>query len=174
MKKLITVALLITLSIHTNGKEKKTATEQVVSAVGSVVDSTKKAVTETTDMIDTSSNFRRIYTDVKEGIGALSSSLKVGAEHVYIVLVRQQIVIAITDTLWILLWILCMIGFSVNVKKAKWNNDISIQDVLTIIFAILTLIMTMVVSLTGMIPEAIAGYFNPEYGAIQSIIKMVK
>jgi len=174
MKKLMTmIALLITVSAQA---QDKTAVEKAAATVSNAVDSTKAAVKETVHLVDTSSNFRKIYTDVTSGITALASGLKVGAEHVYGVLVKQQIVVAITDTIWILIWITCIAVCWSNLKKGNIDNDGEPDGRawLGIAFGIVSIVLLIIIALTGMIPEAVMGYCNPEYGAIEQIIKMVK
>ena len=45
---------------------------------------TEKAIT----FVDTSSNFKHIYGDIKAGLKRLAAGLKVGVEHVYTVLIK--------------------------------------------------------------------------------------
>ena len=58
---------------------------------------------ETTTFIDTSSNFKQVYGDIKTGLVGLAAGLKVGVEHIYIILVTQQILNSIT---WLIIIII--------------------------------------------------------------------
>lgn len=174
MKKYIIVALLSILSISVMAQEKGVI-DKVATTVGNAVDSGKKAVTDAVYVMDTSSNFRKIYTDVKEGIGDLSSSLKVGAEHVYTVLVKQQIVNAIVDLMWVLILIACIIMFSRNIGPAFKEDkyDVGPAGLKCIMSAVIGLLFFMGLLITNSFNEMVMGFINPEYGAIKDIIDIV-
>lgn len=65
--------------------------------------------------------FKEVYSDIKSGLTALGSSLKVGSEHVYEVLVKQQLSNSISELLLIILGILLII---ISVKLCIYNNKI--------------------------------------------------
>lgn len=153
------------------------------NVVSTLIDSTKQMVTEFKDStvktikeIDTSSTFRLMYTDFKQGVIALGSVLKVGAEHVYGVLVRQQIVYGIIY----LLFLICGVLLTYNwIKKYKdknedWTNGqdptgLGIVRTIQIIIAFIFIFIG-----TFNIDKTITGFVNPEYGAIEEVIKMVE
>lgn len=148
-----------------------------------IADSTKQFVTELKDSavqtvkeIDTSSTFKQMYSDFKQGVVALASSLKVGAEHIYIVLVRQQIVYGIVYLILLLIGIFLMINWLRNYKNSGeiwWQrNDATLLGIFRTIQIIVALIM-MVIGIVN-IETIVTGVVNPEYGAIKEVVKMVK
>jgi len=98
MKKVIFL-LLAFITLNSNANTVTT----LLDKTSEIVDSTKKTVKESITSVDTSSNFKMLYQDVKEGLSGLATGLKVGVEHVYIVLVKQQIVNSIT---WVIIYLL--------------------------------------------------------------------
>lgn len=173
MKKIILATILL-FSITAGYSEDKSLLQKAADKTVEVIDSTKAAVKETVSVIDTSSNFKRIYGDVKSGIQGLAQGLKVGAVHVYEVLVKQQIVNSIV---WILIGLLPMIIFIVFGKSMwKWadrNNNESdgFSWAITIIFYMMTIIPSIVVMFH--MTTIVTGFVNPEYGAIQEILNFV-
>ena len=142
-------------------------------------DSVTIATGSSTIMPDTAKvTFSKVYTDVKEGLKGLGSALKVGAEHVYTILVKQQLVYSITNM--IVYIIFAFIGYFFlkrlgNVNKPENKTGYGsirghimatlvlsgIGTVVGIIFVLITLNIT------------IAGFVNPEYGAIKDIMEFV-
>lgn len=120
-----------------------------------------------------------------EKLESLAKSLQVPAEHVYKVLIKQQIV---SSYLWLSLLI---IGFltiaATSIYKSTWGN-ISYYDnknpessyweghawnkyatfVIVFGFISLCLIIPALFNITGII----TGIFNPEYGAIKEIMSL--
>ena len=68
MRKLIIGALLL---LSTNIYGQTSTVEKVINKAGDVVDSTKQALKDGVTAVDTSGNFKMIYTDIKTGISAL-------------------------------------------------------------------------------------------------------
>jgi len=127
----------------------------------------------------------KVYSDVKAGLVGLADGLKTTAEHVYVVLVRQQIVYAVSYTILDLFLIILTIFFSLNFiknnrrfsdSKDDWYHD-DFEDhfgsigmlIISIILGILTII-----SLSLTISDIMTGFINPEYGAIKDIINFIK
>jgi len=126
-----------------------------------------------------------IYDDAKAGIQGLAQALKAPAEHVYYILVRQQIVKSIVNTIIFLIICSLTIFFGVRfwvnqrrtiTKDDEWHGD-SWDDHATIIlsgmFFLVGLIACMVLIGEGA-QETITGFVNPEYGAIKDIFDFVK
>lgn len=107
----------------------------------------------------------RVYEDVKEGIAGLATALKAPAEHVYEILVRQQVVYAWSSLALTIVGIaLALLGFY------AWSKDW--ED-----FGIFLTIIGTITCLCGLIfffAMGIGGFINPEYGAIKDIIHFVK
>ena len=164
MRKLIIGALLL-LSTNIYGQ-----TSTVVAAI----DSAKQAVKDGVNAVDTSGNFKMIYTDIKTGISALASGLKVGAEHVYEVLVRQQLVNAIV---WLIVFVASVIFLRATIKYAmkaiEKEDGASDDEAAMIVFGNLLSVLIFIVALFH-IDIIVTGFVNPEYGAIKTIISIVK
>lgn len=100
-------------------------------------------------------------------VTSLASTLKVPAEHVYSVLVRQQKVIAISEIVGtgIITLIFC-ISLTIGVYT-KWEFEPLVA--ITVISGFATLIFLVIV-----IAQGIPKLLNPEYGAIQEIMSFFK
>lgn len=164
MKKLIIGALLL-LSTNIYGQ-----TSTVVAAI----DSAKQAVKDGVNAVDTSGNFKMIYTDIKTGISALAGGLKVGAEHVYEVLVRQQLVNAIVS---LIVFVASVIFLRATIKYAmkaiEKEEDGSDGEAAMVVFGNLLSVLMFLVAVCH-IDTIVTGFVNPEYGAIETIIDIVK
>lgn len=219
MKKFITVALLFILStvFTTSTYAKKhgtTAADQIeqvatdgtkaignavsatTKAVGNAIDSGKAAVKTGIGVVDTSGNFRMMYNDVKSGIAGLANGLKVGAEHVYMVLVKQQVVHAVSNLILVILFITLsailsnlsrktykahMIQCGYDEKDAKNSNyridlDDSAKGIASVVLVVMSAIALIigVVVLISSYDSIIMGFINPEYGAMKDILDFVK
>jgi len=136
------------------------------------IDSTVKTSIAT---VDTSSTFKMIYSDIKDGISGIASALKVGAEHVYEVLVKQQRVDAIIyltiDMFLLLLAIICIwIGFIFDKRRGDVAEFIATSCFVVGVIMFVLLIIVVIINTSPII----TGFINPEYGAIKEIINWVR
>lgn len=129
----------------------------------------------------TSVTFTQVYNDVKDGIAGLATALKEPAEHIYELMVKQQIVNSITYCMFPLLSIVFISLFARSMKKSKWGEDFSWipeEDrfnryaTLSLITGFFSLIFT--VASVCLIRDIITGFANPEYGAIKEIVSFIK
>ena len=150
--------------------------------------------TEYTDVVNNmesdtiSVTFTTLYYDIKGVLTSLGETLKVGTEHVYGVLIKQQIVSSI---IWLLVIILlttvAIIMIKIPNNKLKEVNKIRATDgkslydiddlndgyfVATILGVMLFVITIIIFCCT--ISRITTGFINPEYGALQDIINMIK
>ena len=133
--------------------------------------------------------FKEVYSDIKSGLTALGSSLKVGSEHVYEVLVKQQLVNSFTYLGVVIITILSLISFLKVVKTAKYGSNIyydsddeksrywvgnrwNLNGTLSIIFGVSSFIGILLTLAT--FNNMIMGFINPEYGAIKEILEVIK
>lgn len=139
------------------------------------------AAPNATDSIKTADNVKvtatQVYNDAKSVLKSLGDALKVGSEHVYEVLVKQQVVQSITNLVIGLLLAITLPLACKLIINAKWNEygleDNSILSfTLGCIFGILSLIVT-IYSLINLV-ETVTGFVNPEYGAIKQILDLIK
>lgn len=114
------------------------------------------------------------YVDkIGDAVDKLAESLSVPAEHVYGVLVKQQMVIAYTSIGSLLIFAL-LIFISVSLGN-KWDRDwddwdeFSVYKLWTITFSSFFIISLLVSVLSG-VPKLL----NPEYGAIREILDVIK
>lgn len=130
------------------------------------------------DLADsTQLTFSKVYSDVKAGLVGLGSALKVGSEHVYRVLVKQQIVKSVT-------WLLTMIVFFLILAKGiSWCKRCYKDDDIDFdnspgpwIGAIITAIVGVIgfISSVCYLDVIVTGFVNPEYGAIKDIFEFIK
>jgi membrane-associated protease RseP (regulator of RpoE activity) len=170
MKKVILFLMMVLTSSLVFSQSK------VDSALGKLPDEVKSVANSLTS--DTAKlTFARVYGDVKAGIIGLASALKVGAEHVYMVIVKQQVVNAITNLLIILvLFILCLRLWSIHSSAVKkygnqWEDYASavMPLVATIVLGVLAIIIFIIDS-----NDIVMGFVNPEYGAMKDILEFVK
>lgn len=119
----------------------------------------------------------KVYNDVLAGMQGLGTALKVGAEHVYVVVVKQQVVKAITNLVWSTLLIILIIFVNIIVLKNRWYTKYTIEytNGASIFVPILVSIILFIAFCIVFDPELIiTGFTNPEYGAIKDIINFVK
>lgn len=134
--------------------------------------STDKNVSTAERVIDKYSG--KAYDAVKE----LANALKVPAEHVYTVLVKQGIVEGVT---WLVIFIIMSIMLGIAIKimfTLPMFTDSDYDDNVTVpgIFAILGGIIggIGVVICLFHIDVMVGGFINPEYYAIREIVEILK
>ena len=145
----------------------------VISLIAITVNATTVDTTsKPTVVTDSTLTFLKVYEDVKGGILGLAEALKTPAEHVYEVLVKQQVINAWSGLIFIIV-MLILLFLSIRYLKACNNdpdiNDLTVPVVLLIIVSILTF-----VALIGTGLDILTGFFNPEYGAIKDIVDFIK
>lgn len=118
--------------------------------------------------------FTQVYGDVKETLQALGESLKVGAEHVYEVLVTQQIVNSITwlAILCVLITSTAICAYYCNKFSSEKSKNIELRDGFgwgTLIIGTIAIIVFLCT-----IETIVTGFVNPEYGAMKEIMEFVK
>lgn len=147
-----------------------TSQADVTEVAQKALSSTKEAVSNTVTTADTSSTFKEVYRDFKGAIEGMAQSLKVGAAHVYKVLVRQQVVKSIS----LVIGILALLIPGIWSTKFFWNKlDDDDGYFLGFIFlGVLPLIISVVVFGYN-ITNIVTGFVNPEYGAINEIMSHI-
>lgn len=164
------ILLLAFITLNTNANQIDT----LINRSSAIVDSTKKTVKESISIIDTSSNFTMIYKDIKNGISALALGLKVGTEHVYTILVKQQVVNSI---IWLIYLIICIpLGFilykiGVHLFKICDKNDNPLPIAYSFFIGVSYFLI--LISCFCHLDIIIMGFVNPEYGAINEILHFV-
>ena len=175
MKKFLIVLTLLFSQLAV-GQTVASVIDSTKSVVSNAIDSTKTAVKKGIGIVDTSSNFKMVYTDIKDGITALALGLRVGAEHVYMVLVKQQIVYAIVHLIIGLFALFLIVNWINGYKdtKQKWSDGEAPTGLGIIKLIQIFIAGVMLIVFLFHIDNIVMGFVNPEYGAIQEIIDIVK
>lgn len=127
----------------------------------------------------TTLTFSHVYNDLKEAINGMADALKVGSDHVYQILVRQQFVNSIT---WILIIAMLFTTAGISLKlglKDMWTID-KYQDKVVKDSKVPLLIcggigiLVAIVLFSFNISTIVTGFVNPEYGAIMEIKKFIR
>lgn len=174
MKKLLLGLLLFSISLL--GYTENTV-EQIKTTAKDATESLKQATSEINPTV--------VY--FTEKLQELAKSLKVPAEHVYGVLIKQQIAMAY---LWLSLFfisIICGARAVISIPKSTWG-DVSYYDsedkassywkghawnkhaTFIIVFGFLAL-CSFIPALCN-IRNMFTGLFNPEYGALKEIMEL--
>lgn len=177
MKKILILILVAILSIGgINAKTDKVITD----GIETVYDDTKGTITEvytdaksavTTIYGDMKDATTEIYPDVKNAITEIAKGLGVGAEYVWTTLVKQQVVLGITELIELLL-ILCLIIIGVVWlwKTIKKNESITWK---VLPGAFLILFGTLMFGRVDLI-TIVQGLINPDFGAINYVLDFIK
>jgi hypothetical protein len=119
----------------------------------------------------TNSNVEKLadkYIDkISTSLATLAQGLKQPADHVYKILIRQEMVWGISSLMFLIVSFTSMIFVFKIGNKDDWDN-IAIKAWCTIS------IMSFTVALIWFLVSGMGSLFNPEYGAIQSIISVFK
>lgn len=122
-----------------------------------------------------------IYKDVKDVIRSLAETLKVGTEHVYGVLVKQQ-------TVYSIIYLLVLLGGAIftylsiynfnrlKFEEGSYRTTLKDESVANLIFGIIFGFFGLIFLLVGIVnlDTIVTGFVNPEYGAIEKIVQMLK
>jgi hypothetical protein len=194
MKKLLLLLTLTLTSVLTTFAKDQGVVEKTVNTVSNAIDSGTQAVKDGIATVDTSHNFSKIYSDVKSGILGLAKALKVGAEHVYQVMVKQQVVNAIASlilviillTLSFILYKLTIKTYHSHLKQCGFNMEkpenrryIDLDDSASGPVSVILAVLSIVCLIAGVIffatsyNDIIMGLVNPEYGAMKDILNFV-
>mgnify|MGYP003403491332 CR=1 FL=1 len=177
MKKLIFILsiLCFQLSASTIDKHLTKAENLAGKTMDSLYELPSKAVNAVKDgthLIDTSSNFKMIYNDITSGISAIATGLKVGAEHVYTILVKKYMIDGITSGLLTLLSIIAFLWF-LNKKTLKLDSNSEFPEVFPVLIVTIILFGFVISGLVNL-SNILNNIFNPEYEALKFILEQAK
>jgi hypothetical protein len=146
-------------------------------------DSTATQVTQTVTNSTVEKLVDKYSAKVEASTVALAQSLKQPAEHVYKVLIKQQIVNAAGllfipigfIILLIIFYRLMKYGFSPSKKYEGHTMFYEKEDALTGLATIIGM-FTLVMIILSVIyfPDILQGFINPEYGAMKEIVSWIK
>jgi hypothetical protein len=180
MRKILVLILVAVLSIGGISAKSDKTSKVITDGIETVYDDTKGTITEvysdaksavTTIYGDMKDVTAEIYPDVKNAITEIAKGLGVGAEYVWTVLVKQQVVLGITELIELLL-ILCLIIIGVvwlwkTIKKNEAISWVVLPGAFLILFG--TLMFGRVDLIT-----IIQGLVNPDFGAINYVLNFIK
>ena len=167
MKKYTIIALL---SFITLLGVAQTKTDTIVSKVQ---ESVLKSIPDSSAL-----TFKEVYADIKSGLSALGSALKIGSEHVYTVLVKQQIANSIVYTIIFIISLLAYFPLKSILMKA-WDADKPSNyhdrfgSILAVTFGVIGYVLLIIYNINN-INIIITGFINPEYGAIKEVLNIIK
>lgn len=164
MKKVL--FLIIFLGVSSLIRAQTTPQAIISDSVGKLVDSSKLS-------------WNKVYNDVSGAMSAIGSALKVGAEHVYLILVKQQMVNAI---IWIISFVFCIVFVCLMIKWGKglhgrmigenWNFDEEWGWIVLYVLLVAA-IVGMLITCVSHIGAVVTGLINPEYGALNEILNKI-
>lgn len=106
-----------------------------------------------------------------DALNSLAEVLKVPAEHVYGVLVKQQVVVGVGSLIVLIIFavafFLSMWGFAKRERSNEYEENLGL-----LVLAVFSGI-GFVVSLVVFFVSGLSGLLNPEYGAIQDILSVL-
>lgn len=169
MKKLLFVISILMVSFTSQAISLDTLAQK-----GSAfVDSAKQKAVNTANTIDTSRLSKQVYADFKQALAGIGNALKVGSEHVYRVLVTQQVVKSIT---WLAVMIIPLIFFFIFKGRLwAWATAQDSEGFASTIVFIMCVAMW-IPAIIGFInmPTIVTGLVNPEYGAMLDIMDFIQ
>jgi len=150
--------------------------QKTVSKVDTAITNTKNAVISAVHKTDTSSTFRQIYYDLKEGVIALAKGLKTSVEHVFIVMVKQQYMLGALDLCKLLLLLFVLYRTFLYIKNKEkdisWTTSWD-ADMIRLFYVGFSLLV-LYVGFTDYLPSIFQRFINPEYPVYLQIIDIVK
>lgn len=124
----------------------------------------------------------QVYNDFKDALSGAADALKTGADHVYEILVRQQLINSISMTIFYVIGIcVCAAAWTIVIKFTKRKNEeekgLNSYErgdwgMLYIIPSVFTVLFLFIFSIS--LKTTIMGYLNPEYGAIMEIKSFIR
>lgn len=125
----------------------------------------------------------KIYQDVKSAVESIAESLKIGTEHVYEVLVAQQLVDSLTNIiLYVFFMIVVICGTQLTAKlfaKGRATSEKYDESERWATFGVMSAVCTVIVIIIWLlhfaatINDTVTGFVNPEYGAIHQVIELI-
>lgn len=190
MKKILSVVLVATLALST-----QTFAQTSKNITGSVDNTVNKVSEQTTNIVDKTSNgigtlygdsknaISTVYGDLKtvapkveEAVKEIAKGLKTGAESVWDILVKQQIVWSFCYLILFIIAIAAWINFYYRYNrgnkyaKEQNNGDWSSSDALITIISVTIAVMSSIHAIQYLEPM-MTGFINPEFGAMKNIIQ---
>lgn len=181
MKRLLVIMLLL-LGLSSCGNRKETVAETIDNLSTVVAQQDTSSVALSTPVEETINTYTgtiaeilidKYSTEIKGDVIALANKLEAPAEHVYSVLVKQQIINSIAILFCFILSAASIYLIHkykvINDNRDQYGSASDLYDALEIIEIVL--IFVFVLGTIIITPILFQGIFNPEYGAIKEIGK---
>lgn len=120
-------------------------------------------------------------SEIKQALTEIAKGLGVAAEHVYEVLVRQQVVIGITGILWPILAVIVLLVLSKlfvkylavpALKKQIKSEDLAVIILFAAIFLGIGWVVLLINGIISVV-ESVGHLINPEYYALKEILGFI-
>ncbi len=115
---------------------------------------------------------REVYTDVKAGLTGIAQALKVPAEHVYGVMIKQQIVKSVVDLILILIAVAVFVLLMKYYKYLRNKDASEPQHFFGAAFGSIGAFIYIGWAMSHL-GEMVTGFINPEYGALKDIFEFI-
>ena len=149
MKRLIIILLLFTVSFAVYSQD------------------TTKYVTDT----NTEKLIDKYSEKIGDAITALAEKLQQPAEHVYKILVKQQVVYGVSTLLFVVFSVIVVFwGFKIYHKNQDEFNGWDFFGMFLIVLGCIAFVISFIMFAGG----GLSGLINPEYGALKDIVNMIK
>lgn len=184
------VHVLLENSLKSAEKDKKKieqATVTISKEVSKASDQLINSVKENLSELDTNSNFKRIYSDLQicgvkithslsNILDSLSTTLKVGINEVWDIIVRQQRVYALTYLIPLILAMFFFVKFMNQLRGEDNFVDDSGSPTLFGTFSVIRGTLAFITLIIGFyhIDIILMGLLNPKYGALETISTFIK
>lgn len=113
---------------------------------------------------------KEVYNDAKQVIAQLAKALQIGTEHVYEVVVKQQLVHSIT---WLIIYLVGFTSIYLSLKKT-FNLVQEDGDWINLLIPLSIVALVFMVTFVRTIDDVVTGFVNPEYGALRTIMNLIK
>ena len=108
---------------------------------------------------------------VENAIIALAEKLQQPAEHVYKILVKQQVVYGVSTLLFVVFSVIVVFwGFKIYHKNQDEFNGWDFFGMFLIVLGCIAFVISFIMFAGG----GLSGLINPEYGALKDIVNMIK
>ena len=123
----------------------------------------------------------QVVDNVSNKVVALAEALKVPAEKVFIVMVKQQFIVALSESIVLGVFFIIFILSALTLMNKNSHvyycddefRDFNVRGYITLILSIVSGVI-FTIALFNNFNSILTGFFNSEYGAIQEISKMIE
>ena len=180
MKKFLILILVAVLSIGEISAKSDKTSKVITNGIETVYDDTKGTIAEvytdaksavTTIYGDMKDVTAEIYPDVKNALTQIAKGLGVGVEYTWKVLVKQYVVLGVSELLKFILFLVCTImGIMMTSKVLKEQKELTWKIIPGLLFAMIGIYCITSVDCVTILQ----GLINPDFGAINYVLEFIK